>query len=403
MNSTYRVSLTRISHNAKTGPIPVSTTESKTCPPLCGQYDTCYGKYGPLGIHWGLVDRGERGVDWSEFCEQVRRLPKGQLWRHNQAGDLPGDGTYIDSDALRALVEANRGKRGFTYTHYKVYCEDTLEFFHMQLTHTRLKEVLHYDPATGVFTWLVRTGARGNVGSVAGSVKKVGYRYISVDGTSYLAHRLAWLYMTGKLPTESIDHKDMNPVNNRWGNLREASKSENAQNQREPQKNNRSSQYLGVSWSKRERKWLANINLEGKRIYLGRFDVEEDARDAYLQAKLKYHPFAAAAEHNRALIEAANANGFTVNVSCDTLTDTDRAAQRVDAPLAVVLHGDTQGKTVYTPDGIRVVVCPATYRDDMNCANCGICAESNYTRTPVGFPAHGTKKKVINLRLEKAA
>ena len=104
--------------NAKTGPMPVSTTESSTCPSTCGLIDECYGTTGPLAIHWIQVDDGRRGVNWNTFCDIIYKLPKNQIWRHNQAGDLPGDGKHIDGPALYKLVQANDGKRGYTYTHY---------------------------------------------------------------------------------------------------------------------------------------------------------------------------------------------------------------------------------------------------------------------------------------------
>lgn len=113
--------LTRKSSNAKTGPIPVSTTSGSTCPPACpfnrDNEGGCYADSGPLAIHWKKVTAGERGVSLDEFCEQIERLPEGQLWRHNQAGDLPGIGDHIAPVALRKLVAANAGRRGFTYTH----------------------------------------------------------------------------------------------------------------------------------------------------------------------------------------------------------------------------------------------------------------------------------------------
>jgi hypothetical protein len=223
----YHVSLTRVSRNEKTGPIPVSTTSSGTCPKDCAQYNTCYAKYGPLANHWKLVDAERRGLGWDDFCDEVHRLPRKQLWRHNQAGDLPGDGVNIDSDALYQLVMANKGKRGFTYTHYSTTAD------------------------------------------------------------------------------------------------------------------------------------------------------------------------------NLALIEAANAHGFTVNISCDTLTQSDRVSAMTNAPQAVVLHSDEKRKSFRTPAGKKVLVCPATWRDDINCANCQICQDRSPNRAVIGFPAHGTKKKVINLRLER--
>jgi hypothetical protein len=118
-----KVQLVPKSSNSKTGPIPVSMTTRETCPDSCsfkgkdenGKLRGCYAEGWPLRTHWNNVS--ERGVDWSTFCEQVAALPEGQLWRHNQAGDLPGENNAIDWPAIVALVEANRGKRGFTYTH----------------------------------------------------------------------------------------------------------------------------------------------------------------------------------------------------------------------------------------------------------------------------------------------
>lgn len=116
----YNVSLTKISRNAKTGPIPVSTTTRDTCPPICpfANNQGCYAENGPLNLFWQKVTLRKLGVAWDEFTKQVSKLNKGALWRHNQAGDLPGDGSTIDSAALAKLVKANKGKRGFTYTHY---------------------------------------------------------------------------------------------------------------------------------------------------------------------------------------------------------------------------------------------------------------------------------------------
>lgn len=110
--------LTKRSENVKTGHIPVSTTSSDTCPDACPLKESgCYAKYGPLGMHWRKVDSGQRGVSLVDFCQQIAALPDGQLWRHNQAGDLPGHSDAIDYAALTEIVRANRGKRGFTFTH----------------------------------------------------------------------------------------------------------------------------------------------------------------------------------------------------------------------------------------------------------------------------------------------
>ncbi len=124
----YHVHLTPKSKNAKTGPIPVSTTTALTCPGTCPfnhqNAGGCYAESGPLALHWRKVTAGERGMGLSTFAEQIAALPAGQLWRHNQAGDLPGDGDRIDSEAFGQITGANRGRRGFTYTHYPIRVED---------------------------------------------------------------------------------------------------------------------------------------------------------------------------------------------------------------------------------------------------------------------------------------
>lgn len=113
--------LNPVSGNTKTGPIPVSTSNSSTCPDACPiKVKGCYAKYGPVGMHWRKLDNGEskNAVQWPEFVKQVKGIAKGSLWRHNQAGDLNGSNDVIDNEKLEQLVWANRGKRGFTYTHY---------------------------------------------------------------------------------------------------------------------------------------------------------------------------------------------------------------------------------------------------------------------------------------------
>ena len=114
------IHLTPKSANAKTGPIPVSTSSAITCPSECpfNNSNGCYAGSGPLALHWAAVTRGDRGDEFADFCNKIAALPDGQLWRHNQAGDLPGNGLEIDGAALGDLVKANKGRRGFTYTHY---------------------------------------------------------------------------------------------------------------------------------------------------------------------------------------------------------------------------------------------------------------------------------------------
>lgn len=206
-----QVHLSLKSANAKTGPIPVSTTERASCPADCAMRSECYAASGPLALHWAAVSAGTRGTEWGQFCQSIEALPDGQLWRHNQAGDLPQVGGTVDAVKLGQLVAANRGKRGFTYSH-------------------------HRDRAS-----------------------------------------LAW-------------------------------------------------------------------------------------------------------------IRHANQWGFTVNLSANDLRDADYLADTGAGPVVVMLPS-TQSQNTVTPAGRRVVVCPATQRDDISCATCQLCQRQR--DTIVGFPAHG--------------
>ena len=220
---TSYVHLTLKSRNKKVGGIPVSTSSAATCPDACPlKSKGCYAASGPMSLHWHKVTEGKAGDSWDTFTAQIAALPVGQPWRHNQAGDLPGDGDAIDAAKLSALVNANRGKQGWTYT-----------------------------------------------------------------------------------------HKPM----------------------------------------------------DAKRIAIAR------------------------------QIADANANGFVVNLSADTLAEADELAALNVGPVVVVLDArdGTRADTV-TPAGRRVVTCPATYRADVTCASCLLCARAKRT-TIVGFPAHGTYRK----------
>jgi hypothetical protein len=121
--------VTPTSANVKTGPILVTTTSALTCPDACPFKRTrdgvkgCYADGGPLAMHWQAVTLGKRGEPWADalatLAAELRRKGKGATWRHNQAGDLPGQGDEIDADGLAALVKVNADAhaRGFTYTH----------------------------------------------------------------------------------------------------------------------------------------------------------------------------------------------------------------------------------------------------------------------------------------------
>jgi len=226
------IHLTLKSSNGKTGKIPVSTSSKDTCPDSCPmkKEGTCYAGMGPLNLHWKKVTDSLRGSNYKAFCKSIAALSLGQFWRHNQAGDLAGKNLNIDSRKLRALVSANKGKKGFTYTH---------------------------------------------------------------------------------------------------------------------------------------------------KLMLGQT----------VQAK-----------HNRKLIKEANKNGFTVNLSADSLVDADRKAALCIGPVCVVLPIDAPSK-LKTPKGRKVVVCPAQQRDDISCAGCQLCQKQR--SVIVGFRAHGTAKKKLNERLKR--
>lgn len=153
----------------------------------------------------------------------------------------------------------------------------------------RLKELLHYDPETGVFTWKQYRGHLAQEGFVAGRPNKAGHIQISVDGRRYMAHRLAWLYVYGDFPEDGIDHINRVKDDNRICNLRPATPVENGQN-RPPSKNNKSGR-SDVIFSNYHKRWRARITIAGKRIHLGFFDTFEQAAAARTAAKAKYHTF----------------------------------------------------------------------------------------------------------------
>ena len=229
----HAIQFTLKSSNVKVGPLPVSTTSSESCPTSCPLINAgCYAKAGNVAMLWRALSAATAGetykrgnqtlqsLTWRGFCDAVAKLAPDTLWRHNQAGDLPGQGDAIDVEALSALVAANSNKRGFTYTH------------------------------------------------------------------------------------KPID-----------------------------------------------------------------------------------------AHNNAQAIKAANAAGFTINLSANNMRDADRLAAANIGPVVVVLPADVSGNVkLATPEGRTVSVCPATYRDDVSCKSCGLCQRQN-RKTIVGFPAHGASRR----------
>lgn len=154
------------------------------------------------------------------------------------------------------------------------------------LTAQRLRELLHYDPETGVLTRAVSTSCRARAGAVAGCINASGYRQIGFNKTLFYAHRLVWLYVHGEWPKGHIDHIDGDKTNNRLNNLRDASGFVNSQNRRCASSNSAHG-FLGVT--KNKRRWSARIFANGTQIHLGTFDSPEEASATYVAAKRIEH------------------------------------------------------------------------------------------------------------------
>ncbi|MDX3877644.1 HNH endonuclease [Achromobacter denitrificans] len=155
------------------------------------------------------------------------------------------------------------------------------------LTQERLKAVVSYDADTGVFRWKVSTSNRVKVGAQAGFMA-LGYVLIGIDGKKYAAHRLAFLYMTGTLPTEEVDHRNGVRDDNRFSNLRLVSHEQNMQNEVRARHQNKSG-FLGVSWVPGAKAYRADISMKGKTVRLGTFPTAEEAHAAYVAAKRQHH------------------------------------------------------------------------------------------------------------------
>lgn len=155
-----------------------------------------------------------------------------------------------------------------------------------EMTQAKLKDLLAYDPDTGIFTWLVSATNSVKVGSVAGTIGNHGYLHIMINGRRYLAHRLAWMYVHGRFPCGQTDHINHERLDNRINNLREVTADENSKNL-SLRKSNKSG-FTGVFFDKYAYKWRAQIKFNDKIISLGYFINIEDAIEARKEANIKY-------------------------------------------------------------------------------------------------------------------
>lgn len=178
----------------------------------------------------------------------------------------------------------------------------------MGLTAERARELLAYDPVTGALVWRVRSlehflaserrtrehacaawNAK-NADKPAGTPSH-GYLRVNIGRQSFPAHRLAWLIMHGEWPIMDIDHINMDRSDNRWSNLRAATRSQNKANQRRRSLN--TSGWAGVTWDKERGKWLAQIKVDYRTHFIGRFDCPAAAAFAYqIEADKAFGDFA---------------------------------------------------------------------------------------------------------------
>jgi len=153
------------------------------------------------------------------------------------------------------------------------------------ITQAELKEVLEYNPDTGLFTRIKATSPTAKIGDVAGHKHYTGYIKIKIKYKIYRAHRLAYLYMTGNFPKNSIDHINHIKDDNRWINLRDATQSQNQSNIKKLKNN--TSGYKGVTWNKRYKKWCARIMYMNKRMHIGLYTTPQEAAEAYKKKSIE--------------------------------------------------------------------------------------------------------------------
>lgn len=158
----------------------------------------------------------------------------------------------------------------------------TFTFKRNRVSLDRLRSSLDYNPDTGVFLWKISPVNSVSVGSRAGTLRLDGYRAISIDRRQHLEHVLAWLYMTGSYSDTEIDHINIDKADNKWANLRSATLSQNRLNV--PRRRDNTSGFKGVSYHKATKSYSARIQIDGKRIELGRRRTAGEAAILYADA-----------------------------------------------------------------------------------------------------------------------
>ena len=163
----------------------------------------------------------------------------------------------------------------------------------MELTQEYLKDHFYYNKKTGVFVKKIYFDKRGRKrgGKEHGSLCENGYIILMINYKRYLSHRLAWFYVKGEWPENEIDHINGIRSDNRFCNLREASRSQNQQNRKKAQLNNKSTGIIGTYVERATGKFYSSITLNRKQKRLGTFNTVEQAHNAYIKAKRELHTF----------------------------------------------------------------------------------------------------------------
>ena len=155
-----------------------------------------------------------------------------------------------------------------------------------ELTAEKVRELLDYDQATGLFNWRVDVARNRKAGQLAGSLSTQGYVVITINGRTYKAHRLAWVHFYGHWPTSILDHINQNRSDNRIVNLRLADPIINGKN-RKPNKGREG--LTGATFVQSRQRWVASIMVDKRRVHLGSFITHQEAVKAYAAAKEKFH------------------------------------------------------------------------------------------------------------------
>jgi len=155
------------------------------------------------------------------------------------------------------------------------------------MTQDDLKQILRYCKDSGKFHWLSYRSPKAKAGSEAGCLRPDGYIQLMINGKNYYAHRLAYLYVLGRMPINFVDHKNGKRNDNVFSNLRLANGSQNQHNQN--MYSNNSTGYKGVYFDASNKRYKSQISIKGKRIHIGRFDTLEEASKAYIEKAKELH------------------------------------------------------------------------------------------------------------------